>query len=50
MIAFVRPVTPARFEAWPARQKTDLKRADEAAARQRKQVERQLTQSTQQRP
>jgi cytochrome c oxidase subunit II len=41
MNATVRAVTPPEYEKWLAARKADIKAADEAAARQRKQIERQ---------
>ncbi len=42
MIAPVRAVTPDRFEPWLQRKKAQIKAADAAAQRQRRQVERSL--------
>jgi cytochrome c oxidase subunit II len=39
MIAQVKAVTPAQFEAWYDRKKTEIKASDDAAATQRKQVD-----------
>jgi cytochrome c oxidase subunit II len=43
MTARVRAVTPAEYERWLDRRKADIKAADDAAARQRKQIEQQQT-------
>jgi cytochrome c oxidase subunit 2 len=43
MTARVRAVTPAEYERWLAQRKADIKAADDAAARQRKQIEQQQT-------
>ena len=40
MVATVHAVTPQQFETWLAQQKADIKAADEAAAQQRKELEK----------
>jgi cytochrome c oxidase subunit II len=50
MIARVRAVTPAQFEAWYANQKRDIEAADKAAAIQRKTIGTPQSQGTAQTP
>jgi hypothetical protein len=39
----VRAVTPAEYERWIDQRKTDIKAADDAAAKERKALEQQQT-------